>query len=95
VRSNVSFWHKADIPTVFRDVRFRGYSGHREKANGKCPQDLKRDAAAAWRRFVTCVEALPPESCAAAVASRASASGGGISDMRLRDLRFSAGAHGK
>ena len=29
--------------------------------NGKkCPQDLKRDATAAWKRFVACVEALPP-----------------------------------
>jgi len=27
--------------------------------NGKCPQDLKRDATAAWRRFVACVSALP------------------------------------
>ena len=27
--------------------------------NGGCPQDLKRDAVAAWRRFVSCVEALP------------------------------------
>ena len=26
--SNVCFWH-ADIPTVFRDVRFQGNSGHR------------------------------------------------------------------
>jgi hypothetical protein len=30
-------------------------------ANGKCPQDLKREAAAAWRRFVSCVQALPPD----------------------------------
>jgi hypothetical protein len=29
--------------------------------NGKCPQDLKREAAAAWRRFVSCVQALPPD----------------------------------
>ena len=28
---------------------------------GKCPQDLKREAAAAWRRFVSCVQALPPD----------------------------------
>lgn len=32
--------------------------------NGKCPQDLKREAAAAWRRFVSCVEGLPPEQAA-------------------------------
>jgi hypothetical protein len=29
--------------------------------NSKSPQDLKRNAAAAWRRFVNCVEALPAE----------------------------------
>jgi hypothetical protein len=29
--------------------------------NGKCPQDLKREAAAAWRRFVSCVRLLPPD----------------------------------
>jgi hypothetical protein len=29
------------------------------QSNGKCPQDLKRDAMAAWRRFCTCVQALP------------------------------------
>jgi hypothetical protein len=30
------------------------------QSNGQYPQDLKREAAAAWRRFVTCVSALPP-----------------------------------
>jgi hypothetical protein len=25
------------------------------------PADLKRDAMAAWRRFVSCVELLPPD----------------------------------
>ncbi len=28
--------------------------------NGRCPADLKRDATAAWRRFVSCMELLPP-----------------------------------
>jgi hypothetical protein len=28
---------------------------------GKCPADLKRDAMAAWRRFVSCIELLPPD----------------------------------
>src|SRR3974390_2422764 len=28
---------------------------------GKSPQDLKRDAAAAWRRFIACTKALPPD----------------------------------
>jgi hypothetical protein len=34
------------------------------QSNGKCPQDLKRDAAAAWRRFVSCVKALPADQAA-------------------------------
>jgi hypothetical protein len=29
--------------------------------NGKCPTDLKRDAKAAWKRFIWCVRALGPE----------------------------------
>jgi hypothetical protein len=32
--------------------------------NSKSPQDLKRNAAAAWRRFVSCVEALPADQAA-------------------------------
>ena len=28
------------------------------QGNAKCPQDLKREAAAAWRRFVSCVRSL-------------------------------------
>jgi hypothetical protein len=27
--------------------------------NGKCAQDLRRDAKAAWRRFIRCVQLLP------------------------------------
>jgi hypothetical protein len=27
--------------------------------NGKCSTDLKRDAVAAWRRFIWCVHSLP------------------------------------
>jgi len=34
------------------------------EVNGKCPQDLERDAMAAWRRFVSCVELLPPDQAA-------------------------------
>jgi hypothetical protein len=33
--------------------RWRAATTH----NGKCPADLKRDAAAAWRRFVACTSA--------------------------------------
>jgi hypothetical protein len=32
--------------------------------NGKCPQDLKRDAMVAWRKFVACLEALPADQAA-------------------------------
>jgi hypothetical protein len=35
--------------------RWRAATTH----NGKCPQDLKRDAMAAWRRFISCVRSLP------------------------------------
>jgi hypothetical protein len=38
--------------------RWRAATAH---GNGKCPEDLKREAAAAWRRFVSCVKLLPPE----------------------------------
>ncbi len=32
--------------------------------NGKCLQDLKREAMRAWRRFVSCVRLLPPDQAA-------------------------------
>jgi hypothetical protein len=38
--------------------RWRSSLNH---GNGKCPQDLKRDAMAAWRRFISCVGALPAD----------------------------------
>jgi hypothetical protein len=38
--------------------RWRAATTH---SNGKCPADLKRDAVAAWKRFVSCVELLPPD----------------------------------
>jgi hypothetical protein len=41
--------------------RWRASLNH---GNGKCPQDLKRDAVAAWKRFVGCVEALPADQAA-------------------------------
>jgi hypothetical protein len=31
------------------------------ESNGKSPVDLKRDAMAAWRRFVYCARSLPPD----------------------------------
>jgi hypothetical protein len=30
----------------------------------KCPADLKREAIAAWKRFVSCAEMLPPDQAA-------------------------------
>ena len=38
--------------------RWRAATGD---GNGRCPQDLKRDAAAAWRRFISCMKLLPPD----------------------------------
>jgi hypothetical protein len=38
--------------------RWRAATAH---GSGKCPQDLKRDAVAAWRRFVSCVRSLPAD----------------------------------
>jgi hypothetical protein len=38
--------------------RWRASTSH---GDGRCPADLKRDAVAAWRRFVSCVGALPPD----------------------------------
>jgi hypothetical protein len=34
------------------------------QGNGKRPEDLKREAAAAWRRFVSCVRLLLPDQAA-------------------------------
>ena len=36
--------------------RWRAATAH---GNGKCPEDLKREAAAAWARFVWCVRSMP------------------------------------
>jgi hypothetical protein len=41
--------------------RWRASLNH---GNGKCPQDFKRDAIAAWRRFVSCAVLLPPDQAA-------------------------------
>jgi hypothetical protein len=37
--------------------RWRASTAH----NGKCPQDLRRDAKAAWARFCACAKALPAD----------------------------------
>jgi hypothetical protein len=37
--------------------RWRATTGR----NGRCPQDLRRNAMAAWRRFVSCAGLLPPD----------------------------------
>jgi hypothetical protein len=31
------------------------------RGHDRCPADLRRDAMRAWRRFVSCVQALPPD----------------------------------
>jgi hypothetical protein len=41
--------------------RWRASLNH---GNGKCPTDLKRDAMAAWRRFVSCIRSLPADEAA-------------------------------
>jgi hypothetical protein len=38
--------------------RWKASLAHGEQ---KAPQDLKRDAIGAWRRFVACIEAMPTE----------------------------------
>lgn len=38
--------------------RWRKEKRHR---NGKCPTDLRRDAKAAWKRFIWCVRSLPAD----------------------------------
>jgi hypothetical protein len=43
---------------------FGGKADIANEVNGKCPQDLKRDAMAAWRRFVSCVRSLPADQAA-------------------------------
>jgi hypothetical protein len=48
-QANVKRWRKETQQTL---------------GNGKCPTDLRRDAIAAWRRFVSCVELLPPDQAA-------------------------------
>jgi hypothetical protein len=37
----------------------RRYKASLTHGNSKCPQDLKREAASAWRRFRSCLEGLP------------------------------------
>jgi hypothetical protein len=43
---------------------FGGKADIANEVNGKCPQDLKRDVMAAWRRFVSCVQAMPADQAA-------------------------------
>jgi hypothetical protein len=42
----------------------RRWKASREHGNGKCPQNLNRDAIAAWRRFLICVKSLPKDQAA-------------------------------
>jgi hypothetical protein len=38
----------------------KGWQRSLANGNGRCSQDWKREAVAAWRRFCFCVQALPP-----------------------------------
>ena len=49
---------RGDINPLSNVRRWRAATAH---SNGRCPQDLKREAAAAWRRFVRYVRLLPPD----------------------------------
>jgi phage terminase small subunit len=58
--------HEGDLPERERkrlinpqSVVKRWQRETQTQINGKCPQDLKRDAKAAWRRFVWCLRSLP------------------------------------
>ena len=39
----------------------RRWKASTARGNGECPQDLRRDAVASWRRFCACVTALPAD----------------------------------
>ena len=58
-------WKNLGHEVVFHPLsnvrRWRASLNH---GNGKCPQDLKRDAMAASRRFVSCVRSLPADQAA-------------------------------
>jgi hypothetical protein len=69
--------------------RWRASLNH---GNGKCPQDFKRDAVAAWRRFCFMRRNAAARSSAAAMASRARASGGGIGSW-LRQAKVKSITH--
>ena len=62
---NVCFWHRTDVlqfPTLSPLSHVKRTP--RNYFFDPCPLDLKRDAMAAWRRFVASVEALPPDQAA-------------------------------
>jgi hypothetical protein len=42
----------------------RAWRASTGNGNGKCLQDLKREAMRAWRRFVSCARLLPPDQAA-------------------------------
>jgi hypothetical protein len=49
---------------VYRLSNVRRWRASLNHGNDKCPQDLKREAMAAWRRFVSCVRSLPADQAA-------------------------------
>jgi hypothetical protein len=72
---DIRFGSQPDMTRSNHDVRYSPKSGQRLTAfmstrpstahgNGEFPTDLKRDAVAAWRRFVWCVRSLPAHEAA-------------------------------
>jgi hypothetical protein len=58
-RATLSDKQRGRLTTAQSNVkRWRATTAH---SNGKCRDDLKRQAAAAWRRFVACMRLLPPD----------------------------------
>jgi hypothetical protein len=58
-RAGLSNKQRGRLTTAQANVkRWRATTAH---SNGKCPKDLKRQAAVAWRRFISCVTLLPPD----------------------------------
>jgi hypothetical protein len=56
-RSTLSEKQRASLVHPLSNVRrWKSVMGYGPE---KCPQDLKRDAVAAWRRFMNCVKLLP------------------------------------
>jgi len=56
--------HEATKASHTRLINVRPCRIHCARPQRKCPQDLKRDAMVAWRRFVSSVRSLPADQAA-------------------------------